>query len=1430
MAHDLISQRYRGEVDSPRSQQAARERIHWMCARAAGRRVLDLGCSQGIVSLLLGREGFDVVGIDLDDEAIAYATKDLAREPVAVQERVRFLAADMTRIGRELGRFDTVILGEVIEHFSHPELPLEVAFRHLAVGGRLIVSVPFGYHPFHDHKQSFHVGNLVPLVDRWFQCEEVAVEQRYLLCRGRRRRRVRHSGSLHHYGGNRLAAWMQVEEQQALEMSKQLHTENDERRARIRKLEERRDFLQARLEEMTPVAASSRLDSADALLGEGSELAERLRRQSVLLLELRQEIDRGLNEVDGVEAGREAIVGGLRELLDRNAEGRGSLRDAMAAFVASQEIRTRIESRELEGEMQRRADALSEALHRLRAAEHARELATKRLETSDDDRRRLQEKLVAMENTLGQVEGEFAGWRRSVRFRVATELAEAVYSPRRLLTLPRALWHLWRQVRRSRQLGAATGSAMVRAGTGPRHADSAAKVKTRRPILDRLPRATPRGGEGFELRDCVLFVAVNGAGFGHLTRCLAVAKRLRVQSPATDIVFVSTSPAINIIERFGFKSYYHPPKLFRPGQSAAEWNDRFHRQLRDVILDYRPALLVFDGVTPYMGLIAALAEARPMRAAWIARANWKDPEKFAQRIEESSEHFDLVVVPGELGVAEHFPVGGNAGGKIVQVPPVLLLQPEELLPRDEALRRLGLGRRGLHVLIQLGAGNINDLSHPLACAARVLQREAPDAQIVLAESAVATSPVDVPQSVRVVKEYPLGQYLTAFDLIVTASGYNSFHEAVSAGVPAIFFPNLAAVTDNQLERALRAERLGLARVLVEPEDEAMAHAVRDLLDAERQQEIRQRGPRLVPRNGADPAARALGRFLPSTSGRSSRALAARLEVGADEVRRHPRVAAVLDEFSLKSFFPEGSFHNLHAERWKSELEELAPDLLLVESAWRGAGASWHHRVEFLDRHPESPLPQVVGWCHERGIPTVFWNKDDPPNFEVFLSAARLFEHVFTTGSSCIPAYLEELGHRRVYPLPFAAQPMLHNPIGSRQKTGRIGFAGSWHAKYPDRQEQMSWVLEPCFEKGLEIYDRMHGSGAKSRRFPERYRPYVRGGLPYEELVRAYRRYDVFLNVNSVTQDPTMCSRRVFEVLASGTCLISSYAQGIESLLGTGIVPMPRCREEMGRCVEALLESTERRERLSHLGVREVLGRHTYERRFAEILERIGMPALPPRSATGAAVVVVSRARDWVDLHVEALRRQTRAPEFVHVVAADAALAAEWEPRLRETALPFDIAVRADGTFSGKRLRPECERIAFFLDRHLYGEAYLADLLLARDYSFAPVVGKATYYALDGRSPVVERLHEGAPELDFTGVLPLGCALLDRGVLGDGDRTLPEPEATTESWNIDPSELRHYSCDRFSHLVVPARATLDQPSLARALAAVEVGPEDLWDGC
>ena len=86
------------------------------------------------------------------------------------------------------------------------------------------------------------------------------------------------------------------------------------------------------------------------------------------------------------------------------------------------------------------------------------------------------------------------------------------------------------------------------------------------------------------------------------------------------------------------------------------------------------------------------------------------------------------------------------------------------------------------------------------------------------------------------------------------------------------------------------------------------------------------------------------------------------------------------------------------------------------------------------------------------------------------------------------------------------------------------------------------VLEPCgscskpaLRFGLHIFDRnlnRPGFGPKYR-FPDGYQTAIKGSLNYEEMLTAYRCYDVMLNTNSVTDSPTMFSRRVFECLACG---------------------------------------------------------------------------------------------------------------------------------------------------------------------------------------------------------------------------------------------------------------------------------------------------------
>ncbi len=105
--HDRIAEAYEGSMGE-RFMLRLQERVGWICDRAGIGAVLDVGCSQGTCPLLLGRGGAEVTGIDIDTEAIRYATGKLLEEPVEVQARVRYLCADFLAVDLPENHFDAV--------------------------------------------------------------------------------------------------------------------------------------------------------------------------------------------------------------------------------------------------------------------------------------------------------------------------------------------------------------------------------------------------------------------------------------------------------------------------------------------------------------------------------------------------------------------------------------------------------------------------------------------------------------------------------------------------------------------------------------------------------------------------------------------------------------------------------------------------------------------------------------------------------------------------------------------------------------------------------------------------------------------------------------------------------------------------------------------------------------------------------------------------------------------------------------------------------------------------------------------------------------------------------------------------------------------------------------------------------------------------
>ncbi|WP_325948642.1 methyltransferase domain-containing protein [Pseudomonas putida] len=154
--HDRVMEAYYGKLGD-QFMRETQSRIHWICAQVKGRRILDVGCSQGIVPLLLAREGCQVTGVDTSPQAIEEAKGYLAAEPAHIQQNVTYINSDFLALDTLEVEPDTVVISEVLEHLVRPELFVEKAYDLLKPGGRLVITVPFGVNDFIDHKHTFYL-------------------------------------------------------------------------------------------------------------------------------------------------------------------------------------------------------------------------------------------------------------------------------------------------------------------------------------------------------------------------------------------------------------------------------------------------------------------------------------------------------------------------------------------------------------------------------------------------------------------------------------------------------------------------------------------------------------------------------------------------------------------------------------------------------------------------------------------------------------------------------------------------------------------------------------------------------------------------------------------------------------------------------------------------------------------------------------------------------------------------------------------------------------------------------------------------------------------------------------------------------------------------------------------------------------------------
>jgi hypothetical protein len=342
----------------------------------------------------------------------------------------------------------------------------------------------------------------------------------------------------------------------------------------------------------------------------------------------------------------------------------------------------------------------------------------------------------------------------------------------------------------------------------------------------------------------VLFVTSNGSGMGHIARCLAISRAAEARGMSTAIVTLST--AYKLVRESGRHVLYYPSPDVTVWRRDV-WNRRFAAYLYELFGESRPDVVVFDGTAVYRGLTDACRQIG-VPLVWMRREMWKDGVDRTQ-FDAPFTVADYVLVPGDVG-SEADPRQDEAE----YLESIVSVRRDRVLSPQEARSALGLDPNRRYALIQTGKATIEGES--------VVPRAVEHVRSLteLIEPVVFVSPVapadrGVPGPTAITGRFPLAPYLQAFDFAVCSAGYNSVHENLELGIPAVYVPQTGTLTDDQVERARRVEERGLG--LLATDFDLLASGIAQLCRDETRGSISKRLAARETSDGSSAAAEAI---------------------------------------------------------------------------------------------------------------------------------------------------------------------------------------------------------------------------------------------------------------------------------------------------------------------------------------------------------------------------------------------------------------------------------------------------------------------------------------------------------------------------------------------------------------------------------------------
>ena len=357
---------------------------------------------------------------------------------------------------------------------------------------------------------------------------------------------------------------------------------------------------------------------------------------------------------------------------------------------------------------------------------------------------------------------------------------------------------------------------------------------------------------------------MNGAGLGHITRVLAIARQVRRLAPESEILVLSSSEHSGILWREGIASVKVPSFQSWEADHRLPVPELTNALTAQTVAIFRPHVVVVEAHSAgtFSELISPVLNISKRIFVFGMFPQFYGVPEYKLGL----QCYQRILMPYKE--EEKDEIGVSVGDRADWVGDILVRSPDEILPREAARRRIGLGMDDLVFYVSLGGGGHPQNDEALKWVLEVLS-DYPSIRVACAMQPLSKRHDLLFQREQVisVSHYPMVEYFAAFDAAIASAG-GHVAEFIHTGTPVILIPFDHPAVDQELHvKRFVTKGLGLKVKLFDIG--ALAAAIEELLDSGRRAEMAGRMRAWAGPNGAEVAARAILEYVTSGPGHAS---------------------------------------------------------------------------------------------------------------------------------------------------------------------------------------------------------------------------------------------------------------------------------------------------------------------------------------------------------------------------------------------------------------------------------------------------------------------------------------------------------------------------------------------------------------------------------